>query len=559
MVGGHETKRAGSWTPSPPATTLPAAPVLQGKTDIDPDLVARTDRATSGGIAEGQILRDRYRLLERIGAGGMGEVWKAEHVVIGRPVAIKVLGTQASDPQRAEALMREARAVAALRHPNIVGITDFGYTAGGAPYLVMELLQGRTLKQVIASEGRFSWPRARSVLLQLTDALMHVHRKGIIHRDLKPDNVFMLGEAGREVCKIIDFGIAKLTVLDADAKEFTRTDMVFGTPAFMGPEQAQGEPVDHRTDVYALGCVAYQMLTGRHPFPGTSPTEVLYKQLFEHPERMSTVTPEADVTPEIEAVVMMAMRKTPALRFSDMAEMRAAIEAVGTGAPCLVVPDEPLPTPSPRAATRFATAVAATPPPAGPPRHLTPQPRSAERARQPTPQPRLSRGEPARPGRAFSILSAAVILVGLAAAAGAGYLAVIMTRPAATDETDKTETLHVVPTTSGTLHEATSVDTAFEPAPPAAGEQDSAVDTPLQPDELPDVAPVAAPDRPRSSRRRPADEPEPRKELPSKPDPIAPAKPEPEKKPKARRRPPPARKPVQDGDLMDPDWGPAAD
>jgi len=531
---------------------------LQGKTDIDPDLVVRSDPTAPGGITEGQILRDRYRILERIGAGGMGEVWKAEHVVIGRPLAIKVLGTQASQPQRAEALMREARAIAALRHPNIVGITDFGFTAGGAPYLVMELLQGRTLKQVIASEGRFSWPRARSVLVQLTDALMHVHRQGIIHRDLKPENVFMLGEPGREVCKIIDFGIAKLTVLDADAKEFTRTDMVFGTPAFMGPEQAQGLPIDHRADIYALGCVAYQMLTGKHPFPGASPTEVLYKQLFEHPEPMSTVTPEADVTPEIEAVVMTAMRKTPALRFSGMAEMRAAIEAVGTGAPCLVVPDEPLPTPSPRAATRFATAVASTLPSVGPPRQLTPQPPSIAHRRQPTPQPRPTHGEPARPGRASSILAAAAILVGIAAAAGAGYLAVAVAHRAPNHETENPKALQAVPPTSDVLHEATSADTASEPEEPVPSEEDSVLEAPSRPDELPDAQPVAVPDRPRDPRREPADRPEQRKELPSKPDPIAPARPDPEDKPTAPPPRPPDRKPVQDGDLVDPFPGPAA-
>jgi serine/threonine protein kinase len=526
MVGGHETKRAGPWTPSPPATTLPAAPLSQGRTDIDPDLAAPAGPSPSTGISEGQILRDRYRILERIGSGGMGDVWKAEHVVIGRPVAIKVLGPGVSQPQQAESLMREARAIAALRHPSIVDITDFGYTTAGAPYLVMELLQGQTLKQVIARQGHFSWSRARSVLVQLTDALAHVHRQGIIHRDLKPDNVFVLGEPGQEICKIIDFGIAKLTVLDADAKEFTRTDMVFGTPAFMGPEQARGEAVDHRTDVYALGCVAYQMLTGKHPFPGATPTEVLYKQLFEHPEPMRTVTPDADVTPEIEAVVMMAMRKTPALRFPGVAEMRAAIEAVGTGAARVVVPEERLPTPSRRAATRFATAVRDAP-------------LSADHVRQP---------------------AAVAIVVGILAAAGAGYLAVVASERGPTEEIETTPALHGTPPASAAPHQPTFADTTSEPAAPVTSEGGPTMDVPAELDETPDVDRAERPGRPRDSRRPQTDRPEARKDLPSKPDPIAPAPHDPDEKQTPKAPPParPDRKPTQDGDLVDPFPGPAA-
>ena len=321
----------------------PSFPGLVGKFDLHVEL---DEDSGPKRLSPGQLLGERYRLVRRIGSGGMGQVWEAVHVVIQKPVAVKVLLDDEAAPEQnlPERFMREAHAIAAVRHENIVDITDFGHTQHGSPYFVMELLAGRTLKEAVKSDGAFSWDRARPLLLQLVDGLEAVHASGIVHRDLKPDNVFVVPRGvGRESCKIIDFGIAKVTMLDRQARAFTRTGLVFGTPAFMSPEQARGEKVDTRADIYAFGCLAYEILSGQRAFHGETPTEILFKQLFTQPVPLC----EHDHTmlPEVEAIVLRCLRKDPDLRFGSMAEIRQALLAVGTGAPAVSVPQERLSAP----------------------------------------------------------------------------------------------------------------------------------------------------------------------------------------------------------------------
>jgi serine/threonine-protein kinase len=227
----------------------------------------------------------------------------------------------------------------------------------------MELLEGRTLKQLVDEEGGVPWERGRQLLLQLADGLEAVHSHGIIHRDLKPDNVFVIDRGrGRELCKIIDFGIAKTTELDDRAQSFTRTGMVFGTPAFMSPEQARGEAVDARSDIYAFGCIAFHLLTGVRPFEGNTPTEVLYKHLFTEAPSLRQVAPGRDIPAGTEAVVLKCLRKDRELRFPDMRTLREALTGVGTTTPMVIVPSERLPTPP-----GFAPPPGLAPPAARPP------------------------------------------------------------------------------------------------------------------------------------------------------------------------------------------------
>jgi serine/threonine-protein kinase len=218
-----------------------------------------------------------YQITEELGRGGMAVVYRAYQPSLNRHVAIKVLPPQLSfDPQFVERFQREARAAARLRHPNIVVIHDVGEQDGNY-YIVMEYLEGRTLNQLIEQEGPLSPQRAAHIIDQVAAALDYAHQQGVVHRDVKPANIFV-GKDDRVT--LTDFGIAKAAT---DAEQLTRTGMLMGTPEYMAPEQAEGSNVDHRTDLYSLGIVLYQMLVGRVPFRGTTPHATLHAVIYEPP------------------------------------------------------------------------------------------------------------------------------------------------------------------------------------------------------------------------------------------------------------------------------------
>ena len=266
-----------------------------------------------------------YVITHKLGEGGMGEVYRAEHPQIGKKVALKVLHPElASNRDIVARFFHEAKAVNDIGHPNIVDIVDFGSVAterGPLVYLVMELLAGTTLTALLAGE-RLDERRAVHVARQIADALAASHERGIVHRDLKPDNVMLVAQGReRDFVKLLDFGIAKVT---AGASTKTRTGMVMGTPAYMSPEQCAGRgEIDHRTDVYALGIVLYQMLTGCVPFSGTGYGEILVRQMTAAPAPPSTLRPT--VSPQLEAVVLKALQKRPEDRFQTMRELAAAL------------------------------------------------------------------------------------------------------------------------------------------------------------------------------------------------------------------------------------------
>lgn len=286
--------------------------------------------------ASERLLGGRYEVGELLGYGGMAEVHRGRDLRLGRDVAIKMLRTDlARDNTFQMRFRREAQSAATLNHPGIAAIYDTGEeraaTGEPLPYIVMEYVNGRTLKDVLAVEGRLQPRRALEITADICAALEFSHRHGIIHRDVKPGNV-MVTPNGQ--VKVMDFGIAR--DLASGATTMTQTSAVIGTAQYLSPEQARGEAVDARSDVYATGCVLFELLCGHPPFVGDSPVSVAYQHVREDPRAPSELNPE--VTPDIDAVVLKALAKNPANRYQSAAEMRADLLRAAAGRPVLATP-----------------------------------------------------------------------------------------------------------------------------------------------------------------------------------------------------------------------------
>ncbi|WP_052345020.1 Stk1 family PASTA domain-containing Ser/Thr kinase [Thermocrispum municipale] len=276
-------------------------------------------------MSAANLLSNRYELGETLGYGGMSEVHHGHDVRLGREVAVKILRADlARDAVFQERFRREAQNSAALNHPAIVAVYDTGETQseyGPLPYIVMEYVEGRTLRDIIKTEGPMDQKRAMEIMADVCAALDFSHRHGIIHRDVKPANV-MISRTG--AVKVMDFGIAR-AIHDGQAA-MTQTAAVIGTAQYLSPEQARGESVDARSDVYAAGCVLFELLTGEPPFTGDSPVSVAYQHVREDPVAPSTINPA--VSPELDAVVLKALTKGPANRYQSAAEMRSDLVRV---------------------------------------------------------------------------------------------------------------------------------------------------------------------------------------------------------------------------------------
>jgi serine/threonine protein kinase len=224
----------------------------------------------------GAVVGERYRIVSRIGVGGMGAVYRAEHTMMRRDLAIKVLLTELGGREEfARRFEREAESASRLAHPNIITVTDFGRTPDGLPFLAMEFLAGDSLTSAI-KQGPLSRERALGIIRQILRALDHAHAAGIVHRDLKPDNIMLVERDGqRDVVKILDFGIAKVTQPASGHEALTQAGVIFGTPEYLSPEQALGESVDARADLYAAGVILFEMLAGRRPFESEDKVRII--------------------------------------------------------------------------------------------------------------------------------------------------------------------------------------------------------------------------------------------------------------------------------------------
>jgi serine/threonine-protein kinase len=306
----------------------------------------------------GRELDGRYTILEKLGQGGMGAVYRANQHSVGREVAIKVVNAHLiSDPDMIKRFLREAKIASRLSHPNAVGVLDFGQTDDGVFYLVLELVDGRTLDEVIAETPRFSPERVIRIGQQICDALDCAHGLSIVHRDLKPANIMLLSR-GRDLVKVLDFGLAKSVAPDQTSTTMTGAGAMLGTPAFMPPELATGQACDGRADLYALGCILYLIGSGRLPFESESVHELIAMHGSERPPVMP------GVPGPLARVVAKLLEKAPADRYQTAIEVREALEG------CLDLARTPIPDGS--LTTRYTPAVAAAD-------TLPPQPRHRRR------------------------------------------------------------------------------------------------------------------------------------------------------------------------------------
>ncbi len=267
----------------------------------------------------GKILAERFEIMERIGDGGTGVVYKAKQLSVDRIIAVKVLGAHVStDPQWMKRFHNEARAACKLEHPNTVRVMDFGQTREGLLFIAMEYLHGRSLRTEIERVGRMPPARALQIVAQISASLSEAHSQGIIHRDIKPDNVFLVDLKGAtDMVKVLDFSVAKLDTPDA---QLTRAGVVFGTPAYMSPEQGRGIPLGPTSDIYAVGIVMYEMLSGRPPFEAAIPTEVVMMHLRNAPP------PLQGVPPRVAQLVMSTLDKDPARRPQHAGDLEQACQ-----------------------------------------------------------------------------------------------------------------------------------------------------------------------------------------------------------------------------------------
>lgn len=275
----------------------------------------------------GDVVGDRFRIRASLGAGGMGHVFRAEHVALHRTFALKVLSPQLAmaGPGQAKRFLREARAVSLLKHPGIVEITDFGETSEGLPFFAMEYLDGEDLGARLDALGFVSRHVARDWMRQILYALEEAHRHGVVHRDLKPENCFLARVDDTERVKIVDFGIAKL-LYEQDATRLTGDGHLIGTPHYMSPEQAVGKPIDARSDLYTCGVMLFELLTGQLPFDGGPAMAILSQHITQPPQTLAEAAPDRTFPQRLEALIARALAKDPADRFQSAAEFRQALE-----------------------------------------------------------------------------------------------------------------------------------------------------------------------------------------------------------------------------------------
>ena len=305
-----------AFTPKPETTPSPDGP--------EADKEGEPERRFDEGPLTGIIFEGKYKVGKLIGEGGMGMVYKATHIMMKKTVALKILlPVLGGKLDMIERFRREAESAARLNNPHIVNVLDFGRSDDGTFYLVMDYADGVPLTNHLL-EGPMTWKRACRLMSQVLDGLQAAHDNGIIHRDLKPDNIMVMRtEGGRELIKILDFGIAKLSQPDGEGLEITRMGMVFGTPSYISPEQAQGRVVTHAADIYSAGVIFFQMVTGRLPFKGESTIDLINKHINEPPPRPQSIV--KNIPSDLDLLILQSLAKDPKERPKTAYEMKAFI------------------------------------------------------------------------------------------------------------------------------------------------------------------------------------------------------------------------------------------
>jgi len=284
-----------------------------------------------------QNLPERYQMLSLIGTGGMGTVFKVRDKELGKNFAVKMLKPSLIDTESTrQRFEREAVAARGLSHPNIVSIYDHGIGQSGAPYLVMDYIEGMTLEQLIMKDSFLSVPRAIDLFVQISEAVAHAHSKGVLHRDIKPSNILVQrSEQGVELAKLVDFGIAKTI---GDETGLTKTEDILGSPKYMSPEQCEGNRLDARSDAYSFGCVMYEALCGRPPFEGKNSVKIILKHIRENAEPLSTACRDQKIPADLAYIVERCLAKNPVKRYQTVEELKVDLEKLRDGTPLTRVP-----------------------------------------------------------------------------------------------------------------------------------------------------------------------------------------------------------------------------
>jgi serine/threonine-protein kinase len=316
--------RTSRWSEGPDSDPDDAPP--SGRTR--PSIGSGFEDMTAAPIADpliGVVVADRYRILEGLGRGGMGIVYRVEHTRIGKLLAMKLLtGELSRNPEVVRRFKHEALTVSKLSSPNTVQVFDFGVSEG-LTYLVMELVAGEDLGRALRGTGPMPFARLGKIIIQVCNALAEAHQKGIVHRDIKPENIMLIrAKDGTDIAKVLDFGLAKIRE-GSDLNDVTSQGAIVGTPYFMSPEQVRGEAVDPRSDIYALGALMYRALTGHYPFNGPTPMAVFTKHLTENPMPLAERAPELAFPTALNAIVLKALSKNPADRFQRVEDLQLAL------------------------------------------------------------------------------------------------------------------------------------------------------------------------------------------------------------------------------------------
>ncbi|HEY9733240.1 MAG TPA: serine/threonine-protein kinase [Drouetiella sp.] len=321
--------------PTPVATITGDMAQVDSQPEVQNDDEEHMSAADKAHI--GTIIAGRYRIINLLGVGGMGSVFKAEHIMLGSFVAVKILNSDLTKNETAlKRFSQEAKAANTLHHPNIAAVSDYGLTESGAPYFVMDLIDGKSMASMIDDNGFIPWQKAIDFGIQISDAMSYAHLKGIVHRDLKPANIIISKTAkGEDRATVVDFGIAKFANETQDAQKLTRTGEVFGSPLYMSPEQCTGKTMDSRSDIYSFGCMMYEALTGEMPFCGENAVQTILMQINEpapsfksQPNQKTTLVPSG-----AETVIMHCLEKDPQKRYASMDDVKADLQLVKRGLP----------------------------------------------------------------------------------------------------------------------------------------------------------------------------------------------------------------------------------